>query len=67
MAEGKVKAGTIDCTPTWEATARMLCTVMECGTDEGKAIAGAELVRMGKLLDQLAPVRGTEEGATDGI
>lgn len=42
---------TIDCTPSWSATARMLIALMDNGTDAGKAMARAEITRMGALLD----------------
>ncbi len=43
---------TIDMTPTWQATSRMLILAFENGNDNAKDIAKVQLLRMGKLLDQ---------------
>ena len=40
---------TIDATPSWEATALMLCGILENGDD--KAWARSELARMGRIID----------------
>lgn len=50
-------SGTIDCTPSWTATARMLIALMDNGTDTGKATARAEITRMGALLDRFISER----------
>ena len=49
----------IDMTPTWEQTAQILCVVLENGTTH-KALSEArqELLRMGRLMDQLIAERG---------
>jgi len=39
----------IDMTPTWPEALRMLRAVIDNGTDEGKALAWAEIERMAKL------------------
>ena len=39
----------IDMTPTWPEALRMLRAVIENGTDEGKAMAWAEIERMAEL------------------
>lgn len=49
---GIKQVGTIDMTPSWTETARMLIVLMDNGTDEGKATARAEIQRMGTLLDR---------------
>tara|TARA_R110000751_G_scaffold254736_1_gene354295 strand:+ start:182 stop:361 length:180 start_codon:yes stop_codon:yes gene_type:complete len=36
---------------TWVATAKMLCAILEDGSD--KAFARAEIVRMGSIIDHL--------------
>ena len=40
----------IDCTPTWEETAQMLVHTLQCNPDNESA--RAELLRMGKIIDQ---------------
>lgn len=42
----------VDMTPTWEEAARMLIAVLENGTSQGKALARAEIIRMGQIIDQ---------------
>ena len=43
---------TIDLTPTWETTARILVEVLKHGeTAEAKQLAETDLVKLGKLLD----------------
>lgn len=51
VERGIRKVGTIDCTPSWSETARMLIALMDNGSDTGKATARAEITRMGALLD----------------
>lgn len=46
-------AQTINIAPNWQASARILCMVMRDGTEEGKAAAEEEIIRMGELLDGL--------------
>lgn len=43
----------IDMTPTWEVAARIYTMTMINGTDEGKREATEELVKMGKMVDEL--------------
>ena len=43
---------TINATPTWEATVRMLMVVLENGTPEGKAMAREEIIRLAKSVDE---------------
>jgi hypothetical protein len=40
----------IDCTPTWEETAHLLVHTLQCNPDNESA--RAELLRMGKIIDQ---------------
>jgi hypothetical protein len=40
----------IDCTPTWEETARMLVHTLQCNPQN--EMAREELLRMGKIIDQ---------------
>ena len=47
----KNQTETIDCTPNWEATALMLCAIMEGNGDT--AWARSEIIRMGKIIDHL--------------
>jgi hypothetical protein len=47
----ETEAGTIDVTPTWEATAKMLIVIMDQGTEEGKVFAREEITRMGQIID----------------
>jgi hypothetical protein len=42
---------TIDCTPSWEATATMLALILESGDD--KTWARSEIIRMGQIIDRL--------------
>lgn len=42
---------TIDMTPTWTAIMPILLAAMENGTDEGKRIARAELMRLAGIVD----------------
>lgn len=44
---------TIDMTPTWTETARMLTVLLEEGTEEGKRVAREEIHRMGEIIDAL--------------
>ena len=39
-----------DCTPTWEETAHLLVHTLQCNPDNESA--RAELLRMGKIIDQ---------------
>lgn len=41
----------IDCTPNWEATAKMLVLILESGDD--KSWARSEIIRMGQIIDRL--------------
>ena len=50
---------TIDMTPTWTETARMLLVILENGTDEGKGMARKEVMRMGEIIDAY---RAAEKG-----
>tara|TARA_R110002050_G_scaffold252159_1_gene390419 strand:+ start:355 stop:531 length:177 start_codon:yes stop_codon:yes gene_type:complete len=44
----------IDMTPTWEETAQMLLAIIEGSSDaEALAYAKSEIIRMGKIIDQL--------------
>lgn len=45
-----MKTETIDCTPTWEATAQLLVHTLQCNPEN--ETARAELLRMGKIIDQ---------------
>lgn len=45
-----MKTETIDCTPTWEETAHLLVHTLQCNPDNESA--RAELLRMGKIIDQ---------------
>ena len=40
-----------DCTPSWEATAKMLALILESGDD--KTWARSEIIRMGQIIDRL--------------
>lgn len=40
----------IDVTPTWHGMANIIAALMECGTDEGKKAAFAELNRMADVM-----------------
>lgn len=48
---------TIDCTPTFAATANMLRVIVENGTDDGRAMAFEEIARWGRMLDRLIAER----------
>lgn len=57
---------TANVSPTWAAAAHMFCVVLENGTEEGKAMARSEVLRMGKLLDTLREEMGTENEKSAG-
>lgn len=44
---------TIDMTPTFTETARMLIAVMENGTETGKDFARSEIIKWGTMLDAM--------------
>lgn len=44
---------TYDCTPTWEAAARIYIEALEHGEDSGKIPARAEIIRLAKAYDSL--------------
>lgn len=44
---------TIDMTPTWTETARMLLFIMENANEKGVAHARKEIMRMGEIIDAL--------------
>lgn len=46
-----VNKQTVDITPKWVSSARMCILALEHGTEEGKIIARAEIIRMGEILD----------------
>lgn len=44
---------TINLTPSWESTGRMLLMLIESSeTEEGRQYAKGEIIRMGKIIDQ---------------
>jgi len=44
---------TIDMTPTWEETARILVMILQVGSnEEGQEFALKEVLRMGTIIDQ---------------
>ena len=45
---------------SWEETARILLAVLREGDARARHLAEAEIVRMGRLLDQRAPDQETE-------
>lgn len=57
-AQNATPPTTIDMTPTWEQTARLLVFALENGTPEGKRMAREEIERMGILLDRLTESKG---------
>ena len=42
---------TIDMTPTWTETARMLAFIMENANENGRDHARKEIIRMGEIID----------------
>jgi hypothetical protein len=44
---------TIDITPSWEAAVNVYLLVLEDGTEEGKAMAREELLRLARQYDAL--------------
>ena len=54
----------IDVAPTWETAATALAHVMTDGNAEGQKLARAELIRMGKLVDNLQAQIKTMKGAS---
>ena len=58
----KVKTKSINLTPTWKATAHMLLLVIEkSSSNDDKAYARKELLRMGNIIDQLT---STDKGVS---
>jgi hypothetical protein len=52
------KTETLNCAPSWEATALMLVTILQDSKDfEGRKYAKDEIIRMGKIIDQLMAER----------
>ena len=49
----------IDMTPTWPEALRMYRTLIENGTDEGKATAWAEMERMAELAQRYTELAKT--------
>jgi hypothetical protein len=45
------QSGSVDITPTWEATLPLLLAVITDGTPEGQAVAREELTRMARIAD----------------
>lgn len=43
----------IDITPNWATAATIYATTLECGTPEGQAMARAEIIKLGELIDDL--------------
>jgi hypothetical protein len=50
----------IDLTPTWEEAMHIFAVVLMDGTPEGQATARDEVIRAGRLLDQLAAAQKTD-------
>lgn len=46
-------ASVVEIPPTWAQSASMLCAILKDGTPDGKEHAQAEIIRMGRILDQL--------------
>tara|TARA_B100000287_G_C20605856_1_gene770034 strand:+ start:478 stop:672 length:195 start_codon:yes stop_codon:yes gene_type:complete len=44
---------TIDITPTWEGTMKQLIVLLEDGNFEGKKFAREEILKAGKIIDNL--------------
>jgi len=44
---------TVNVTPNWQTTAEMLLVIIESGVPESQAFAKSEIIRMGKIIDQL--------------
>lgn len=44
----------------WEQFAHMIVAIMRDGTPDGKADAASEVIRMGRIIDQLIAKHGTE-------
>lgn len=57
---------TIDMTPSWTETGRMLAMLTTNGTEEGRAKIAPEVERMGKIIDDLqAELRAMREAQED--
>ena len=51
--EREMKTTSINLTPSWESTGRMLLMLIESSeTEEGRQYAKGEIIRMGKIIDQ---------------
>lgn len=51
----------IDMTPSWAATAQILLTILELNpSPEAKAFARSEILRMGKIIDNLQAKEGSK-------
>ena len=53
-----MKTESINLVPNWESTAKMLLTILESGNASGKTFARSEILRMGKIIDQLQNEKG---------
>lgn len=50
----------VEIVPNWEQFAHMIVAIMRDGTPDGKADAASEVIRMGRIIDQLVAKYGTE-------
>lgn len=53
-AQGATSNRVITAKPTWEQSASLLLVLLENGDDKGKAYAKSEVMRMGKIIDELS-------------
>jgi hypothetical protein len=53
MTQERKNMRTIDMTPTWETAVNIYLLVLEEGTEEGKATARDELLRLARNYDAL--------------
>ena len=58
MAHNKITFGieSIDMTPSWKGIMPAIIAMLEDGTDTGKTIAKAELMRMADILDRMIEI-----------
>ena len=47
---------TVECKPTWEATAHMLIRLLTNGSADSQKFAQDEIVRMGQIIDRQTKV-----------
>lgn len=64
-ARGATSNRVITAKPNWETSASLLIVLLESGDYEGKAYAKSEVMRMGKIIDELVGAMGAQVAAAE--